>query len=86
MSPPNAELIHATCVAIGGISLLLTGIGFTASYIIWAVYFKAPSDTYWCFGIGPQGIGVVGMFLNFTITLLLTPLCPPPTKSRPPAP
>lgn len=59
---------------------MLTGIGFTASYIIWAVYFKAPSDTYWCFGIGPQGIGVVGMFLNFTITLLLTPLCPPPTE------
>ena len=34
----------------------------------------------WCFGIGPQGIGVVGMLVNFTIALGLTPFCAPPTK------
>ena len=35
----------------------------------------------WCFGIGPQGIGVVGMLLNFALTLGLTPLFPAPSQS-----
>jgi cation/acetate symporter len=34
----------------------------------------------WCFGIGPQGIGTVGMLLNFAVTLGLTPLFPPPSE------
>ncbi len=35
----------------------------------------------WCFGIGPQGIGIVGMVLNFAVALLLTPLCRPPSAA-----
>ena len=31
-------------------------------------------------GISPQGIGSLGMILNFAITLGLTPLFPPPTQ------
>ncbi len=35
----------------------------------------------WCFGINAQGIGTVGMLLNFVITLSLTPLFPPPSQA-----
>ena len=32
----------------------------------------------WFFGIHAQGIGTIGMLLNFAVTLGLTPLCAPP--------
>ncbi|CAM2070372.1 Cation acetate symporter [Sulfidibacter corallicola] len=60
---------------------MLSGIGFTGFYILGVVYFgMAP----WTFGIlergiNPQGVGVLGMLLNLTVTLALTPLCPAPT-------
>jgi cation/acetate symporter len=56
---------------------MVVGITFTASYILGSVY-GGMAD--WCFGIGPQGIGAVGMLLNFTVTLALTPLFRPPSK------
>ncbi len=56
---------------------MLAGIGFTAYYIIGTVYFGMSN---WCFGIHAQGIGTVGMALNFAVTLLLTPLFPPPSQ------
>jgi cation/acetate symporter len=61
---------------------MIVGITFTAAYIIaWRYFDMAP----WTFGIlergiNPQGIGVIGMLLNFAVTLLLTPLFPPPSK------
>jgi cation/acetate symporter len=55
---------------------MITGIGFTAAYILGSVYGGMPN---WCFGIGPQGIGTVGMLLNFTVTLALTPFFPAPS-------
>ncbi len=57
---------------------MIAGIGFTASYIIGSVY---GGMSHWCLGIGPQGIGVVGMLLNLVITLGLTPLFPPPSEA-----
>ncbi len=57
---------------------MVAGIGFTASYIIGNVYFDVPA---WCFGIDPQGIGAVGMVLNFMVTLMLTPLCAAPSEA-----
>jgi len=36
--------------------------------------------TQWCFGINAQGIGTIGMLLNFAVTLALTPLFPPPSE------
>ena len=56
---------------------MLVGIGFTASYIIGQVYLGMDA---WCFGIKAQGIGTIGMLLNFIVTLSLTPLCPPPDE------
>jgi cation/acetate symporter len=31
-----------------------------------------------CFGISPEGIGTVGMILNFIVTLVVSRLTPPP--------
>jgi len=64
--------------AVPAIAGMLVGIGFTASYILGTVYF---GWSRWCFGIGPQGIGVVGMLLNFGVALGLTPLCKPPSAT-----
>jgi cation/acetate symporter len=57
---------------------MVCGIGFTAVYIIGSVYGGMPN---WCLGIGPQGIGVVGMLLNFVVTLALTPWFAGPTAA-----
>jgi cation/acetate symporter len=57
---------------------MVAGIGFTASYIIGSVYAGMPN---WCLGIGPQGIGVIGMLINFGVTLTLTPLTPAPSEA-----
>lgn len=67
-----------TLPAVAG---MLAGIGFTAFYIIAVVFAKMPP---WSFGLSPhgldpQGIGVIGMLLNFAVTLCLAPFFPPPS-------
>lgn len=57
---------------------MLSGVAFTAWYIIMSVY---GSMEPWCFGIGPQGIGVIGMAINFIVTALLTPIFPRPSDA-----
>ncbi len=57
---------------------MIAGIGFTAFYIIGSVYGGMSN---WCFGISPQGIGVIGMLLNFGVALTLTPFCRGPSRS-----
>ncbi|MFA0088523.1 cation acetate symporter [Vibrio sp. 10N.286.49.C2] len=57
----------------GAIAGMLTGIAFTASYII---YFKfinpaASSPENWWFGISPEGIGTLGMCLNFVVSIVV---------------
>ncbi len=62
-----------TVPAVAG---MVVGITFTASYIIAWRYFGMETWTFGIFasGINPQGIGVIGMLLNFAVTLALTPL------------
>ncbi len=69
-----------TIPAIAG---MVVGITFTAFYIVASVYFDMAPWTFGIFenGINPQGIGVVGMLLNFGVTRALTPLFPPPSES-----
>ena len=62
---------------------MIVGITFTASYIIAWRYLGMET---WTFGIlenglNPQGIGVIGMLLNFAVTISLTPLFPAPTQA-----
>jgi cation/acetate symporter len=62
---------------------MLVGITFTAYYIIAVVSFGMTPWTFGVFerGINPQGIGVIGMLLNFGVTLALTPLFAPPSQA-----
>ncbi len=64
----------------GAILGMVAGITFTASYI---VYFKfvqpeLNSAEFWWFGISPEGIGTVGMMLNFMIAMTVSRFTPPP--------
>lgn len=51
----------------GAIAGMLTGIIFTASYIIYFTFIREDLNTAenWLFGISPEGIGTLGMILNF---------------------
>lgn len=69
-------IFSARVGAVPAVTGMVVGIVFTASYILGTVYGGMPR---WCFGIGPQGIGVVGMLLNFAVALLLTPFCKAPS-------
>lgn len=67
----------------GAISGMVTGIGFTAAYII---YFKfinpaANNSAHWLFGISPEGIGTLGMLLNTAVALTVAKFTAPPPAS-----
>ena len=64
----------------GAVAGMIVGIVFTASYIY---YFKfsnpeANNKDNWLFGISPEGIGGLGMLLNFAVSLLVSRFTPPP--------
>ncbi|GJL77289.1 MAG: cation acetate symporter [Nitrospinaceae bacterium] len=66
----------------GAISGMLTGLLFTAGYII---YFKfvnpsASKPENWWFGISPEGIGTLGMILNFIVSYAVSRVTPAPPK------
>ena len=60
----------------GAIAGMISGIGFTMSYIIY-FQFITDSKNYWL-GISPEGIGFVGMFINFIIAYIVSSRTPPP--------
>ncbi len=63
----------------GAVSGMLVGILFTAAYIIWFKFLhKEAGPDQWFFGISPEGIGSVGMLLNFAVTLVVSYLTPEP--------
>jgi len=62
----------------GAISGMLSGVSFTAAYI---VYFKfvnpgANVAENWLWGISPEGIGTLGMLLNFVVALVVSRFTP----------
>ena len=64
----------------GAITGMITGLAFTAGYII---YFKfidpsANSAENWWFGISPEGIGTLGMVFNFIVAILVSRVTAPP--------
>lgn len=66
----------------GAILGMLTGIIFTAGYII---YFKfvnpaANVPANWLWGISPEGIGTIGMVFNFIVTIIVSNLTKEPPK------
>ncbi len=59
----------------GAIAGMIAGLAFTAYYII-AVNFYGIEP--WLFGISAEGIGTIGMIINFAVTLIVSRLTPPP--------
>ncbi|MDZ8088518.1 MAG: sodium:solute symporter family protein [Nostoc sp. DedQUE12b] len=59
----------------GAIAGMLTGLIFTIIYIV-GVKFGGMEP--WFFGVSPEGIGTLGMLINFVVTLVVSRLTPPP--------
>ncbi len=66
----------------GAISGMLSGIGFTAAYIIYFRFVRpdAGADD-WLFGISPEGIGTIGMMINFAVTMTVSRFTPAPPEA-----
>jgi cation/acetate symporter len=62
----------------GAIAGMISGISFTLGYIIY-FQFLTESKNYW-FGISPEGIGFLGMFINFIVAFVVSSITPPPPK------
>ena len=68
---------------IGAISGMIVGITFTASYIIFFKFIRPEMNMpdYWLFGISPEGIGTLGMVLNFVVSIPVSlATAPPPAE------
>ena len=63
----------------GVITGMLVGIIFTASYIIYFKFMGGTPDQLW-FGISPEGIGALGMLLNFAVAFVVSRFTPPPPQ------
>ncbi|MGF1762592.1 sodium:solute symporter family protein [Aliivibrio kagoshimensis] len=58
----------------GAIAGMLSGIVFTAAYIIYFKFVNPAANTpdNWMFGISPEGIGTLGMCLNFVVSIAIS--------------
>jgi cation/acetate symporter len=66
----------------GAISGMVTGLVFTAAYI---VYFKFMNPAmnkpeFWFLGISPEGIGTIGMLVNFAVSFVVSRITPAPPE------
>ncbi len=71
----------------GAVTGMIVGLVFTSTYIVLCTadkvlpfLFDAPmlAKEDWLFGISPQGIGTVGMAINFVLTLAISSVTAPP--------
>lgn len=62
---------------------MVTGLTFTFSYIVYFKFINPETNNaaHWFFGISPEGIGTLGMLLNFTVSLIIMRITPPPPKA-----
>ena len=59
----------------GAIAGMIVGLCFTIFYIAGVKFYGMPT---WFFGVSAEGIGTVGMILNFIVTIIVSRLTPPP--------
>lgn len=67
----------------GAMAGMITGIVFTAVYIIYFKFINKAANTpdHWFMGISPEGIGTLGMVINAVVTLVVSRMTPaPPLK------
>ena len=64
----------------GAILGMISGVTLTAAYIVYfrLMHPELDSAANWWFGISPEGIGTVGMLVNFAVTLTVSRFTPPP--------
>jgi len=69
----------------GAVLGMITGITFTAAYIVYFKFIDPSANTaeYWWFGVSPEGIGTVGMILNFAVATSVSYFTPPPPPHIP---
>ena len=63
----------------GVVAGMLCGLAFTSIYIAYFKFFGGSPDQYW-FGISPEGIGTIGMFVNFGVAFVVGKFTPPPAE------
>jgi cation/acetate symporter len=61
----------------GAVAGMIVGLVFTASYIVGTKYLGWPN---FIFGITAEGIGAIGMLLNFLVAYLVSRATPPPPQ------
>ena len=66
----------------GAVTGMIIGILFTASYIVFFKFISPElnSSEHWWFGVSPEGIGTLGMLINFGVTLVISKFTPPPPE------
>jgi len=67
----------------GAVSGMVVGLLFTIGYIVYFKFVNAPANIpeNWLFGVSPEGIGTIGMVLNFIVSLGISYMtAPPPTE------
>ncbi len=66
----------------GAVAGMVSGITFTAAYIVYFRFVNPGADTpdHWWFGISPEGIGTVGMLINFAVALTVSRFSAPPPE------
>jgi len=64
---------------------MIAGLGFTWVYIAWFKFWEPAANVAenWWFGISPEGIGFVGMIVNFVVAFAVARFTvKPPEKVR----
>ena len=66
----------------GAIAGMIGGLVFTASYIIYFKFINPAinNSEFWFMGISPEGIGSIGMLLNFFLALVISSFTNPPPR------
>jgi cation/acetate symporter len=61
---------------------MIVGLLFTAAYIVFFKFIRPDLNDaeHWWLGISPEGIGTLGMLLNFAVALAVSRLFPAPPE------
>jgi cation/acetate symporter len=67
----------------GAIAGMVTGLVFTFAYIVWFKFIAPETNSadHWLLGISPEGIGAVGMVINFVVAGIVARMTAPPPKA-----
>lgn len=66
----------------GAVAGMIVGFTFTAAYIIFFKFIQPDLNTseYWLWGISPEGIGTLGMVINFIVATVVSTFTSPPPE------